>query len=154
MLDLTLLPMAYGAAVTNTCTSVDVQVFNPHAQSNKHSSLPSVYRMHEKMKKRQYQQRVLEIEHASFTPLILSATGGMANEATFFYKRMANLLSMEWDQQYSITMAWLRCRITFALLRSAIQCLCGARSSRGHACKMETPVDLVTTESEFPTNQP
>ena len=43
----------------------------------------------------QYEQRVREVEHASFTrtPLVLSATGGMANEATVFYKRLASCLT-------------------------------------------------------------
>ena len=63
---------------------VDVRVFNPDAHTNKHTPIQSAYRTHEKMKKRAYQQRVLEIEHASFTPVVLSATGGMTNEATFF----------------------------------------------------------------------
>ena len=108
---------------------VDVRVFNPHAPTNKNTPLQSAYRTHEKMKKRAYQQRVLEIEHASFTPVVLSATGGMANEATFLKKRIAPLLALKWDQPYSTVMTWLRCRITFALLRSAIQCLRGARSS-------------------------
>ena len=30
--------------------------------------------------------------HASFTPLVLSATGGMANKATTFYKRLASII--------------------------------------------------------------
>ena len=125
-------------------------MFNPHTPTNKNTPFQSSYRTHEKMKKRAYQQRVLEIEHASFTPVVLSATGGMANEATFFYKRIASLLALKWDQSYSTVMTWLRCRITFALIRSAIQCLRGARSSRGHTCKLETPVDLVTSELRFP----
>ena len=129
---------------------VDVRVFNPHAPTNKNTP---AYRTHEKMKKRAYQQRVLEIEHASFTPVVLSATCGMANEATFFYKRIASFLALKWDQHYSTVMIWLRCRITFALLRLAIQCLRGARSSRGLACKLETPVDLVTSESQLPLEQ-
>ena len=48
-------------------------------------------------KKRAYEQRVREIEHASFTPLVLSATGGFAREATIFYKRLASLLATKWD---------------------------------------------------------
>ena len=58
-------------------------------------------------KKRQYEQRVREVEHASFTPLVLSATGGIANQATVFYKRLACCLAMKWDQPYSSTMSWL-----------------------------------------------
>ncbi len=69
-------------------TYLDVRVFNPHARSNRHTNC---YRKHELEKKRQYEQRVRDIEHASFTPLV-SATGGMANQATVFYKRRASSL--------------------------------------------------------------
>ena len=67
-------------------TYIDVRVFNPHAPSNQQSSLSSCYRRQESLKKRAYEQRVREVEHASFTPLVLSATGGMANEASFLRK--------------------------------------------------------------------
>ena len=61
---------------------VDVRVFNPSAQSNRDASLSSVYRKHEQEKRRQYDQRVREVEHATFTPLVLSTTGGMGRAAT------------------------------------------------------------------------
>ena len=48
-------------------TFFDVRVFNPHAPSNHH---PRCYRRHELVKKRQYEQRVREVEHASL--LLLS----------------------------------------------------------------------------------
>ena len=45
---------------------------------NRSSHLPPhAYRQHESLKRRQY-ERVREIEHGSFTPLVFSATGGMA----------------------------------------------------------------------------
>ena len=127
-------------------TYFDVRVFNPYAPSNRQSSLSSCYRKQESLKKRAYEQRVREVEHASFTPLVLSATGGMANEATVFYKRLASCLAMKWDQSYSSTLSWLRCRLTFSLLRSAIQCIRGARSSCGHAAKSPPPIDLAISE--------
>ena len=127
-------------------TYFDVRVFNPHAPSNQQSSLSSCYRRQESLKKRAYEQRVREVEHASFTPLVLSATGGLANEATVFYKRLASCLAMKWDQSYSSTMFWLRCRLTFSLLRSAVQCIRGARSSNGHAAKSSPPIDLAISE--------
>ena len=37
---------------------------------------------HEKEKKRAYEQRVREVEHTSFVPLVMSVTGGMSREAT------------------------------------------------------------------------
>ena len=67
-------------------TYFDVRVFNPHAPSNRHTNLQSVYRKHEQVKKRAYEQRIREVEHATFTPLVLSATGGLAREANTFYK--------------------------------------------------------------------
>ena len=70
-----------------------------------------------------------EVEHASFTPLVISATGGLAKEATIFYKRLASMLASKWDTPYSSTLCWLRCRLAFSLLRSAIQLIRGARSS-------------------------
>ena len=69
---------------------VDVRVFNPSAQSNCHVPLSSIYRMYEQEKRRQYDQRVCEIEHATFTPLVLSTTGGMGRAATTFYKTRIN----------------------------------------------------------------
>ena len=128
-------------------TYFDVRVFNPHAPSNWY---PHCYRKHEIEMKCQYEQRVREIEHSSFTPFVLSATGGMAKEATVFYKRLASCLAAKWDQSYSATMSWLRCRLTFSLLRSAIQCIRGARSSISHATKSLTPsLDLVILEANF-----
>ena len=76
-------------------TYFDVRVFNPLAPSNRNQAPASVYRKHELEKKRAYQQRIQEVEHSSFTPLVLSATGGMGNEATIFYKRLASLLSQK-----------------------------------------------------------
>jgi predicted exporter len=91
-----------------------------------------MYRTHEREKKRAYEQRVREVEHSSFTPLVLSATGGMGKEATTFFKRLASHLAEKWESHYSMTLGWLRCRLSFSLLHSAIQANRGARSSRGH----------------------
>ena len=45
-------------------TYVDVRIFNPHAPSNRHPSLAACYKKHENIKKRAYQRRVCEVEHA------------------------------------------------------------------------------------------
>ena len=127
-------------------TLFDVRVFNPYAPTNRCVKSSSCYRKHEQVKKRAYEQRVREIEHASFTPLVLSATGGLAST---FYKRLASSLFLKWDQPYSCTLRWLRCRLGFSLLRSAIQSIRGARSSRGQAIKTPTVVDLVNAEVNF-----
>ena len=94
---------------------LDVRVFNPCARSNQQVSLNSVYRRHEQEKKRQYEQRVREVQHSTFTPLVMSTTGGMGKAAATFYKRLASMLSEKRDAPYSETLRWIRCRLGFAL---------------------------------------
>ena len=129
-------------------TYFDVRVFNPHAPSNKNMVPSACYRKHEQEKKRAYKQRVHEVEHSSFTPLVLAATGGLGVEATSFYKRLASKLSQKWDSPYSTTLCWLRCRLAFSLLRSSIQAIRGARSSHGHAVRSPGAVDLESRISD------
>ena len=109
------------------------------------------FRKHEREKIRAYGQRVREVEHATFVPIVMSATGGLSKQATNFYKRLASLLADKQDQPYSTTLHWLRCSLSFSLFRSAIQCIRGARSSRDHAMKM-SPVDLVIAEASLQQN--
>ena len=127
-----------------------MRVFNPYAPSNNQTP-PACYRKHEQEKKRAYEHRIREVEHSSFTPLVFSATGGMGREATCFYKRLASMLAQKWDHPYCTTLWWLRCRLTFSLICSAIQALRGARSSRGQAAHPPTAIDLAITESHFLT---
>ena len=98
----------------------DVRVFNPHAPTNKQQCLASTYRRHEREKMRAYEQRVREVEHGSFTPLVMSLSGGVGNAANVCYKRLASMLSDKWDQPYSTTLAWMRCKLSFSLLPFAV----------------------------------
>ena len=71
--------------VFNSKYLFDVKVFNPYAKSNQKFTLASCFSHHEKSKKRVYEQRIVEVEHGSFTPLIFSTTGGMGRLASIFY---------------------------------------------------------------------
>ena len=55
----------------------DVKVFNPLAKTYSSTSLPQCYRRAELEKKRKYEERIREIEHGSFTPLVFLCSGGM-----------------------------------------------------------------------------
>ena len=59
----------------------DIRIFNPFAPSN-NRPIRACYRKHENQKRRAYNQRVVVVEHGSFTPLVLSATGGMGTAAS------------------------------------------------------------------------
>ena len=78
-------------------TFFDVRVFNPLAASNKQTYMSDTYKHHEAAKKRTYEQRIQENEHATSTALVFSATGGLGHQADTFYKRLASLLSDKWE---------------------------------------------------------
>jgi len=109
---------------------------------------PTRANMRTSMKRhREYDEvRVREIEHRNFCPLVFSSSGGMGASTTIAYKRLAFLLSRTWKTPYSYcsVMSWLRCRLGFSLLQSAIMCIRGCRSSSGHPFKGHIPssVDL------------
>ena len=127
----------------------DVRVFYPNASSYRSLSFSSAHKRHEDTKKREYGQRVRDVEHGVFTPLVLTSTGGMGQEATVFYKRLADLLCSHWDHSYSSTIHWLRCRSSFALLRSSILCIRGSRSSVHKPVKRPQDLSMVMVESRL-----
>ena len=107
----------------------DVRVFHPNASSYRNTSIAALYRRQEQAKKREYGDRIREVEHASITPLVFSTTGGLNKETTIAYRRLAELLATKRGTEYVTTLAWMRCTISFALLRSAISCIRGSRAS-------------------------
>ena len=73
-------------------------------------------------------------------------------EATISYKQLASLLSQKWDFPSGMTLCWLRCHLSYSLLRSSIQAIRDARSSQGCAVRSPTAIDLVTVESHITEN--
>ena len=124
-----------------------MRVFHPNAQSYRNSSVQSLYRKHEQIKKREYGNRVREVEYASFTPLVLATSGDMGREATMFYKRLADTLSTKNNAHYSTTQAWIRCKLSFSLIRSAVMCIRGNRSTAHHI--PSSTIELSATESRL-----
>ena len=65
----------------------------------------------------------------SFTSLHFEATVGTGKADDVMYRRLAYLLSAKWNKPYISIISWLRCQISFSLLRSAIVCIRSSRSS-------------------------
>ena len=127
----------------------DVRVFNPLAPSNRTPQITTCYRNHEREKRRKYDQRVWEVEHASFVPLVMSCTGGAGPCASVFLRRLAALSTEKHHSKYSTVMELLRVRISFALLRSSIMCLRSSRSSIRHPRRIDLgAADLAMTEGQ------
>ena len=73
-----------------------------------------IFRQHEAEKKRKCAGRVLEVEQATFTPLVFSTTGGMAVECKRYHSRLAELVATKKSESYATTMSWIRARVSFA----------------------------------------
>ena len=94
--------------------------------SDINSSPEQILEGNAKEKKRQYCRRVLEVENATFSPLIFTTNGGMGRECQVFYNRLAQELARKWQQTPSQTIAWMRTRLSFALCRSTHMCIRGS----------------------------
>ena len=71
----------------------DVQVCHPNAESYKDLTPKQIYKEHVNEKKRQYVERVMEIEQGTFTPLVFTTTGGMADDCVRYHSRLADLIA-------------------------------------------------------------
>ena len=64
-----------------------------------------------------------DLRSYSFSTTAIPKIGTSGRAAMVTYKR---------ELPYSVVVGWLRCRLSFSLLRSAVMCLRGSRSARHH----------------------
>ena len=62
----------------------DIRVFYPNAPSYHSRGITSISRSQEIEEKKLYGQRIREVEHGVFTPLVFTTSGGMAGECKTF----------------------------------------------------------------------
>ena len=80
----------------------DIMVFDPVPQSHFNQNLQAAHLRQENEKRRQYEERVLHVEHASFTPLVFTIAGGMGKAAQKCFSRLAEMLAESKGQPKSI----------------------------------------------------
>ena len=62
----------------------DVRSTNTNSESQRHLTSKKIFTKNEREKKRQYNNRIINIEHVTFTTLVFSVKGGMAKECLKF----------------------------------------------------------------------
>ena len=112
------------------CTFFDVRVFNPCAPSYRHLPLESLFKRQEQQKRNLYEERVRRVERSTFVPLVFTTTSSSSQLTTTALKRLASLLSSSRNLPNTVVMGWLRCRLSFCLLRTAILSMRGIRHRR------------------------
>ena len=129
-------------------TFFDVRVVHPNAPSYNGKDVEKIYQQNEREKKSKYNQRVIQVEKATFTPLVFTTTGGMAPECTKFHKKVAELISWKTKEEYSQVMNHIRTRIRFTLLKST---LIAIRGERGKSRKVPNNISDVSFNMVPPT---
>ena len=67
----------------------DVRITNTNLESQRHLTSEKIFTKHEREKKIQYNNRIMNVEHGTFTPLVFSVNGEMAKECLKFHKFVA-----------------------------------------------------------------
>lgn len=133
-------------------TGFDIQVAHPNADSYINKPLKTIYREKAAHKKRKYINRVINVEKASFTPLIFTTTGGMGPECERLNKRLAEMIALKQREQYSQVMAHIRTRLRFALLKATLVAVRGIRGRRSVAAEddvEEISFNLIPREQAY-----
>ncbi|KAG0727278.1 hypothetical protein GWK47_035009 [Chionoecetes opilio] len=106
------------------------QNFDPMAACYQKIPLERAHQKNEREKKiRSYGDRIRNVDHGTFTPWFFTTSGEMGPKAKCFYSRLADVMAEKKHQTRSHVVAWMRCRLSFSLLRSALLCLRGTRYS-------------------------
>ena len=108
----------------------DVKVANLNAPTYTLKSVASTLTSLEKEKKRKYNKRIQMVDHGSFTPLIFGVNGGMSRETEIFVSKLADKISTKKSTTKSETVAWIRRKIQFSLIRDVSGSLRGERRAR------------------------
>ena len=104
----------------------DIRVFNPMAQRYGSQELTKAYQINECEKKRQYNEGILGVEHGSFTPLVMTALGGMGREASKFYSCLLESIVKKRKERYSVIKSWISRKMLFALVKCVCMCVRGS----------------------------
>ena len=70
----------------------------------------------------------MQVENATFTPTIFTVFGGMSRECKSFVNRLCELIADKRNEDRSLVTAWVRTKLSIALLQSCLLCIRGSRS--------------------------
>ena len=90
---------------------------HPNADSYRDLTPKQIYKKHENEKKRQYADRVMEIERGTVTLLVFTTTGGMADECVMYHSRLAELIANKKGESYSGAVSGISAKVSFAMVR-------------------------------------
>ena len=91
----------------------------------------------------------MEVEQGTFTPLVFTSTGGMVDECKRFHSRLAELLTLKKGDDYATNIFWIRAKVSFAILLSALLFLRGTRSKRRAANISDSDITSESVQARY-----
>ena len=86
---------------------LEVKVFTPNAKRYANIELSKPYEINEKHKKKTCNERILQVEHGSFTPLVTSTTEKMSHECRKFYSHVTGMICKKRKTNYNVSVTWI-----------------------------------------------
>jgi len=106
-------------------------------------------------KRREYKERINNVENDDFTPMVMSTSGDMSSQMTTAIKRLALKIAEKRKESYSMVVTMLCCKMVFSMMRSVLVCLRGSRSMKprkiimNSAHSLDTPASVVLHEARI-----
>ena len=133
-------------------TFLDVRVTHPHSPSYAGLSSEQLYKKHEQEKKRKYNDRIMNVDRGTFTPLVFTTTGGMGPECTKFFKRVAELIANKRGEDYPDVVNHIRTKLRVSLLKSVLIAIRGERGKgrrKEHVPISDLSLNLVPEQQTY-----
>eukprot|EP00116_Pleurobrachia_bachei_P010257 sb/3470519/ len=117
----------------------DVRVVHANSASYLSTSPAALYKEHEQRKKKSYLRRVQMVEGGSFTPLIMSTSGGLGEEFLKVIKKAASKIEDK-GEKYPGTLATIKRKLRFSILSPEVNLKESSRLQSAH--KVTIPGEL------------
>ena len=105
-------------------------MLNPNSDSYATQTTKKVYEQAERRKRGLYNERIPEVEHGTFAPLIFSVTGGVGPETQLFFEILCDKITRKNSQSYPCVVNFIKCRLAFIIRKLVLLCVRGTRASK------------------------
>ena len=107
-------------------TFFDTRITNTNSEYQRHLTPEKIFTKHEREKKRQYNKRIMNVEHGIFTPLVFSVNGEKAKECLKFHKFAAEKFANKSGCRYEKVLSIIKCKLSLLILPASLMCVRGS----------------------------
>ena len=108
----------------------DIKLLNPNSESYLDVPTKKVYERAERAKRGLYNERIINVEHGTFCPLVFSVSGRAGQEAKTFLRMLGDKLAHKHSQEYSSVMNFIKCKLAFLVRKLVLLCIRGSRTPK------------------------